>query len=78
MALVNEWDDVEFVGPPSPVLCWPEPSERGVIARLGDWEGTVHVVWEQSTAVLAWPVEWVRKVNEGSLLSPVVDADPVK
>lgn len=59
-----EGDAVEFVGPPSPVLHWPEPSERGVIARLGDREGTVHIVWERSSAVLAWPIEWVRKVDE--------------
>lgn len=61
---MGEWDAVEFVGPPSPVQRWPEPSERGVIARLGDREGTVHIVWERSSAVLAWPVEWVRKVDD--------------
>ena len=60
---MEEWDVVEFVGPPSHVARWPEPLERGVIARLGNREGTVHVLWEQSTAELAWPVEWVRKVE---------------
>jgi hypothetical protein len=61
---MGEWDAVEFVGPASPVLRWPEPSEHGVIARVGDPEGTVHIVWERSTTVLAWPVEWVRKVDD--------------
>lgn len=60
---MEPWDIVEFVGPPSPVLRWPGPSERGIISGTGERDGTVHVLWEQSTALLAWPVEWVRKVG---------------
>ena len=52
------------MGPSVPVMRWPGPSERGVIAELSDREDTVHILWERSSAVLAWPVEWVRKMDE--------------
>jgi hypothetical protein len=50
-------DLVEFVGPPSAVLKWPAQGERGVVRHMCD--GTVHVVWERSTLVVAWPAEWI-------------------
>ena len=61
---MGEGEAVEFVGPSVPVMRWPGPSERGVIAELSDREDTVHILWERSSAVLAWPVEWVRKMDE--------------
>ena len=51
-------DVVEFAGPQGAVLGWPTPGERGVIFRLG--VGTVHVVWERSVLVVAWPVDWLK------------------
>ena len=52
-------DVVEFVGPDGPVLQWPKSRERGMVESLGD--GVVHVVWERSPLVVAWPVEWLKR-----------------
>jgi len=61
-------DFVEFVGPPGPVLKWPKPGERGVVDRLG--HETVHVIWEHSPLVVAWPIEWVERREEQMPAAP--------
>jgi hypothetical protein len=75
---VSAWDSVEFVGPSSPVLSWPAPMERGVVTRVQAGQGSALVVWQHTTAVLAWPVEWVRRADEPSSVAaeqaPGVDA----
>ena len=52
-------DLVEFVGPSSPVLHWPTPGEQGAIHRFD--ESAVHVVWERSPLIVAWPAEWIKR-----------------
>ena len=73
---MEPFDIVEFVGPSSPVIRWPGPSELGVVDRASEEEGTVHVLWEQTTHALAWPVEWVRRVDEPPLRSSVFFTEP--
>ena len=75
---VSAWDGVEFVGPSRPVLSWPAPMERGVVTRVHTGQGSALVVWQHTTAVLAWPVEWVRKADQPSSVAaepaPGIDA----
>jgi hypothetical protein len=52
---------VEFVGPSGAVLQWPRGGERGAVDSLGD--GVARVIWERSPLVVAWPQEWLRKVQ---------------
>ncbi|MGZ8581924.1 MAG: hypothetical protein ACXWXN_00585 [Actinomycetota bacterium] len=37
----------------------PVPGELGVIQRVG--HGAVHVVWERSPLLIAWPHEWIER-----------------
>lgn len=55
-------DLVEFAGPSSPVLNWPAPGEHGVISRAED--NVLQVVWERSPLVVAWPAEWIKRLDE--------------
>jgi len=52
-------DIVQFIGPDGPVLQWPTSGERGFVESLGD--GVVRVVWERSSLVVAWPLEWIKR-----------------
>jgi hypothetical protein len=54
-------DLVEFSGPKGAVQGWPIPGERGVIFHLGD--GTAQVVWERSSLVVAWPLDWLKQAR---------------
>ena len=60
---VGAWDTVEFIGPSSPVLGWPALGERGVVTQMQDDQDSAMVVWQQTTAVLAWPSEWMHRVH---------------
>jgi len=54
-------DLVEFIGPCGPVLQWPGDGEHGVVESLG--ERVVHVVWERSPLLVAWPQEWIKRLD---------------
>lgn len=59
MVAMRPHDHVAFVGPAGAVLKSPAPGERGVIQRIGP--GAVHVVWERSPLLIAWPHEWIER-----------------
>ncbi|HET6714982.1 MAG TPA: hypothetical protein VFI59_14915 [Actinomycetota bacterium] len=59
MVAMRPDDHVAFVGPSGAVLKSPAPGERGVIQRV-DPEA-VHVVWECSPLLIAWPHEWIER-----------------
>jgi hypothetical protein len=69
-AEISAWDTVEFIGPPSsPVIGWPALLERGVVTQMQGDQSIVMVVWQKTTAVLAWPTEWVNRVHGPRRLS---------
>ena len=60
---LGAWDTVEFIGPSSPVVGWPALRERGVVTKMQDDQDSAMVVWQETTAVLSWPTEWVHRVH---------------
>jgi hypothetical protein len=57
-------DEVAFTGPPSDVLRWPAPGEHGVVQRVD--RGVAHVLWERSPLVVAWPTEWIERLDHSA------------
>jgi hypothetical protein len=59
MVAMQPADHVAFIGPQGAVLKSPVPGERGVIQQVDD--GAVHVVWDRSPLLIAWPCEWIER-----------------
>ena len=63
MGALRAGDLVTFNGPTALVQGWPAAAERGAVLSV-DEGGPVRVIWEHSSALVTWPAEWLRKLED--------------